>query len=110
MDNPRSNISYYIRAKSFLFKSAKFDAEATCKYSLDVQLSGKCKLLYAIKETYPLHSFQDSVWQLKCTVANSILFRFINVTYAMTSSMPHHIFSDPTLCGSFMEHKDSLPC
>jgi hypothetical protein len=84
-DISRSNISYRIQAIRFILKGAKSDADAVCKYRLDLHLSGQCKLLYISKEKYPLHSFQDSVWQLKCTVANSNPFKFINVTYPMTS-------------------------
>jgi len=93
-----SNVSYCIHAIRFILKGAKYDVDAAaCKYRLDLHISGKCKLLYINKEKYPLHSFQDSVWQLKCTVANALLLEFINVTYTMTSSMPRHTFSDPAL-------------
>ena len=50
-----------------------------CKYRLDLQLSGKCTPLYISKEKYPLQSFQDSIRQLRCTVANSNLFK--NATF-----------------------------
>jgi len=91
------NISYCIHAIRFTLKGAKSDADAVCKYRLDFHISWKCKLLYISREKYPLHSFQDSVWQLKCTVASAILLECINVTYTMTSSMPRHTICDPAL-------------
>lgn len=96
-DNSCSKICYCIHAIRFILKDAKSDADAMCKYRLDLHTSGKCKLLYVSKEKYPLHSFQDSVWQLKCIVARTILLEFISVTHAKTSSMPRHTFCDLAL-------------